>query len=75
MLLQFGKKLETLCEMLTGSPCVDEVLGKADVGGGSCNGDLALWWPFHGISYFDLRSRHLTDLVDFGSLAPDYAAY
>lgn len=57
------------------SPCIDEVLGQADVGGGPCDGDLALRWPFHGVSNFDLRPRHLTDLVDFGSLASDYAAY
>lgn len=24
------------------SPCIDEVLGQADVGGGPCDGDLAL---------------------------------
>ncbi len=42
MSLQFGRNWKHFCEMLTGSPCVDEVLGKADVGGGSCNGDLAL---------------------------------
>lgn len=56
-------------------PCIDEVLGKADVGGGSCDSDLALRRALHGISDFDLRPRHLADLVDFGSLAPDYAAY
>lgn len=56
-------------------PCVDEVLSQADVGGGPCDGNLALRWPFHGISNFDLRPRHLTDLVDFGALASDYAAY
>ena len=58
-----------------GLPGVDEVLGQADVGRGSCNGDLALRRTLHGVSNFDLRPRHLSDLVDLGSLAPDYAAY
>lgn len=57
------------------SPGIDEVLSQADVGGGPGDGDLALRRPFHSVSNFDLRPRHLTDLVDFGSLASDDAAY
>lgn len=56
-----------------GSPGVDEVLSQADVGRRPCDGDLALGRSLHGVGDLDLRARHLTNLVYFGSLAADDA--
>lgn len=56
-------------------PGVDEILGQADVCRRPADGDLALGRAFRGICDFDLSPRHLSDLVDFGSLTPDDAAY
>lgn len=56
-----------------GSPGIDEVLGQADVGRCPCDGDLALRRSLHGVGDLDLRARHLTNLVYFGSLAADDA--
>lgn len=57
------------------SPGIDQVLGKADVGRGPCDGDLSLRRPFRGIGNFDLSSRHLSNFIDFGPLASNYTAY
>lgn len=56
-------------------PCVDEVLSQVDVNRRPRDGDLAFRRSFHGVCDFDLRSGHLSDLVNFGSLASDDAAY
>ena len=58
-----------------GLPGVDEVLGEADVGGGPCDGDLPLRGALHGVGDLDLRARHLANLVYFGALPTDDAAY
>lgn len=56
-------------------PRIDQILGKADVGWGSRDGDLTLRRPFRGIGNFDLSSRHLSNFIDFGSLTSNYTAY
>lgn len=56
-------------------PGVDEVLGQADVSRGPCDGYLPLRWALHGIRNFDLRPRHLPNLIYFGSLASNNTAY
>ena len=58
-----------------GLPGVDEVLGEADVGGGPGDGDLPLRGPLHGVGDLDLCARHLANLVYFGALPTDDAAY
>lgn len=56
-------------------PGIDEILGQADVSRGPCDGDLALWRALHGVGNFDLRPRHLSNLIYFGSLTSNNATY
>lgn len=59
---------------LRGKPDIDKILGQANAGSRPSDGDLPISRSFHWVCNFDLRPRHLTDLIDFGALTPDYAA-
>lgn len=63
-----------LATCLWGKPGIDQILSQANAGSRSSDGNLPISRSFHWVCSFDLRPRPLTDLIDFGSLTPNYAA-